>query len=372
MTIILAVWCILVLASTISWFIVLVKLFKENGIFHGILGFFCGIYLFIWGWIKHRELNLTIPMAILSAAWLIGIVMSAFIEHPWNLREGFISQQEEKIPVGAVLSANNEVIMYSITGCPYCAAKRAELDSHGISFTDYDINKDQEARTRLDQRIRETVKPGSKIALQAPIIDVNGTLLLANPPISEIKQYLRYAQATLLSSSEEAVSSKSAGKIPSPDDLKKADEWRQKALALSKDGKFSDPDRALEYFNKAIRLDPNNALIYNNRGILLKDLGRYEEAIEDHTQALNLDSNFAEAHNNRGVAHYMLGNYQEAIKDCARARQIEPKFSNAYFNLALAYYKLEDLRSMCHNFRKACNFGDCNGINWARENGFCR
>ncbi|NMO15769.1 hypothetical protein HPC49_03425 [Pyxidicoccus fallax] len=40
------------LASLIFFIMVLIKLFQAKGPLHGILGIFCGIYTFIWGWMN--------------------------------------------------------------------------------------------------------------------------------------------------------------------------------------------------------------------------------------------------------------------------------------------------------------------------------
>lgn len=46
----LLVYTILGVASLICWIIVLVNIFQDDGIFLGILGVFCGIYAFYYGW----------------------------------------------------------------------------------------------------------------------------------------------------------------------------------------------------------------------------------------------------------------------------------------------------------------------------------
>ena len=57
---ILTILAILVgLANLILFIIVLVKLFQEKGVGHGILGIICSLYTFIWGWTKHKELKIT-------------------------------------------------------------------------------------------------------------------------------------------------------------------------------------------------------------------------------------------------------------------------------------------------------------------------
>jgi tetratricopeptide (TPR) repeat protein len=55
-----------------------------------------------------------------------------------------------------------------------------------------------------------------------------------------------------------------------------AGEWNNKGFDLGKAGEY---EKAIECFDKAIELNPNAALAYNNRGNAYKDLGQYERAI---------------------------------------------------------------------------------------------
>ena len=71
---------------------------------------------------------------------------------------------------------------------------------------------------------------------------------------------------------------------------------------------------AIKDHDKAIELDPNYAMAYNNRGVAKADLKQYFEAIKDHDKAIELDPNYAMAYNNRGVAKEGLKQYEAAIK----------------------------------------------------------
>jgi len=51
-----------------------------------------------------------------------------------------------------------------------------------------------------------------------------------------------------------------------------AEDWFLKAVALSDGGKFTNPEKAIEYLDKVIKLGPNFANAYYNRGIAYADL----------------------------------------------------------------------------------------------------
>jgi Flp pilus assembly protein TadD len=54
------------------------------------------------------------------------------------------------------------------------------------------------------------------------------------------------------------------------------DAWNAKGVALSNKHKY---DEALKAADEAIRIDPNNAKFWRNKGIFLKHLGRTSEAM---------------------------------------------------------------------------------------------
>ena len=64
------------LGSLICFIIVLIKLFQENGVLHGILGLICGLYTFIWGWINAGRLNIRNLMLIWTLLIIVGIIIN--------------------------------------------------------------------------------------------------------------------------------------------------------------------------------------------------------------------------------------------------------------------------------------------------------
>jgi hypothetical protein len=64
------------LGCLICGIIVLIKLFQEKGILHGILGFICGLYTFIWGWMNATRLGIKNIMIIWTLLLLLFIVVN--------------------------------------------------------------------------------------------------------------------------------------------------------------------------------------------------------------------------------------------------------------------------------------------------------
>jgi tetratricopeptide (TPR) repeat protein len=61
-----------------------------------------------------------------------------------------------------------------------------------------------------------------------------------------------------------------------------ASELWKKALALWTNGEYTDPDKALDYLNKAIELNPGYAKAYYNRAVIYEILGRNRNAVDDY------------------------------------------------------------------------------------------
>ena len=79
---------------------------------------------------------------------------------------------------------------------------------------------------------------------------------------------------------------------------------------------------AKENYDEAIRLNPQNAKAYNNRGVFCHELGDYDWAIYDYEDAIRLDPEYAEAYSNRGLTSQSLGNVEEAERDFQKAKEL--------------------------------------------------
>jgi hypothetical protein len=65
------------LASLVCFVMVLIKQFQTAGALHGIIGLItCGIWTFIWGWMKASTLNLKNIMLAWTGLIVLGIVLN--------------------------------------------------------------------------------------------------------------------------------------------------------------------------------------------------------------------------------------------------------------------------------------------------------
>jgi len=100
-------------------------------------------------------------------------------------------------------------------------------------------------------------------------------------------------------------------------------DWHDKAHALWDGEKYTDPKKAIEYLSNAIKLLPDDAKAYSDRGNAYNKLGQHQRAIKDYNKAILLKPNFAVFYYNRGIIYGKLGQHQRAIEDFDKA--IQPK-----------------------------------------------
>ena len=90
--------------------------------------------------------------------------------------------------------------------------------------------------------------------------------------------------------------------------------------------------RALELINRVISLAPKNAIAYSNRGNILKELYRLDEALISLDKAIELQPDYAEAYNNKGNVLQDLHRYEEALQWYDKAIALQQNYAEAYSN----------------------------------------
>ncbi|KYK34518.1 MAG: hypothetical protein AYK19_11950 [Theionarchaea archaeon DG-70-1] len=112
-------------------------------------------------------------------------------------------------------------------------------------------------------------------------------------------------------------------------------------------------ENALEYFSKAIGLDPEYEKAYHNRGIVYYELERFEEAIADYNRVIELDPGYVLAYKNRGLVYLRLNQFEKAIADFDKAIEVDPGIAQAYNNRGWVYYRLNQFEKAIAEFDKA-------------------
>jgi len=111
-------------------------------------------------------------------------------------------------------------------------------------------------------------------------------------------------------------------------------------------------DKAIENYDKAISLNPNDSNVYYNRGNVYAAKGEYDKAISEYGKVIELNSNDTDAYYRRGIAYAIKGEYDKAIYEYNKAIELNSIFAEAYYNRAYACYKTEAFNRAIEDYSK--------------------
>lgn len=271
----------------VMFILVLVKLFKNKGILHGILGIItCGIYPFIWGWVRHRHYELTRYMTIWTLAIVLQFVLQGALfyvgfplhdfakfmpESTPSLTSGVIQKMGKKPPMKTTRESAQQKTMQKPTAKPGSGTERTPVS--------------------------ETVSPAGG----API---DYTL--------EMKKI-----ESLLQTND-----------------KRPDLYYNRGWLHSYKGNLQ---MAIEDYSKAIELDKSDGDAYFNRGLILAKMGKYEEALRDFSDVIQLQVMTVESYCNRGNIYFETGKMDLALKEYNKALNLDTNDGDLLFNRAQVY-----------------------------------
>jgi len=111
-----------------------------------------------------------------------------------------------------------------------------------------------------------------------------------------------------------------------------AETWFERASEW--DGDPAQWGDAIDAYRRVVSIDPTYAAAWNNLGLLLHRMGRYDEAGTAYLSALDQDPRCCEATYNLGSLHEDRGEVEDAIADYRKALELSPDYADAHFNLA--------------------------------------
>jgi tetratricopeptide (TPR) repeat protein len=88
--------------------------------------------------------------------------------------------------------------------------------------------------------------------------------------------------------------------------------------------------KKIEFFTKALQLDPKLAAAYEQRGLLYYFQGKYDKVIQDYQTYLDLAPEKAGAYRMLGLGYLKNGDYAPAIAHFSRAIELEPQHPAGY------------------------------------------
>lgn len=112
-------------------------------------------------------------------------------------------------------------------------------------------------------------------------------------------------------------------------------------------------DRAISLLERAIRLDPSDALAYNALGVVWLEQANYTRALAAFDDAIRRAPQWAYAWHNRALAYTQAGNYSSAIRAYRHAMEVAPRYSYLPYNLGVLYQTLNRRKDAELSYRKA-------------------
>ena len=129
-----------------------------------------------------------------------------------------------------------------------------------------------------------------------------------------------------------------------------AEQYFERAFQHVEQGHF---ETGIADYSEALRLKPDYAIAYNNRGIAYSKSGDLRKALLDFTEAISLEPEFAEFYNYRGLAYHNQQDYHNAILDYTEAIELAPDYAVAYNNRGTARVYQGDNEGAIADYRQA-------------------
>lgn len=139
---------------------------------------------------------------------------------------------------------------------------------------------------------------------------------------------------------------------------------RSCALRLAQQGDYAE---AIALLNQLVHRHPQNAVAYNNRGLIYFQSGEMQKALHDYNTALQLNPNLASAYNNRANYYAACGELAAALADYDRAIDLHPSHVRAWINRGITLRDLGQYEEAIDNFEVALLFGQLEGHIWAER-----
>lgn len=116
-------------------------------------------------------------------------------------------------------------------------------------------------------------------------------------------------------------------------DAQEANNLNNRGVELAAEGKL---DEAIEAYNSAIKLNPNNLNFYFNLGNALKAQNKLEEAVKAYNSGLEINPEHVNSLINLGIVYKAQGKLQDAVESYYAAIDIAPNDACAYNCLGTA------------------------------------
>jgi tetratricopeptide (TPR) repeat protein len=124
-----------------------------------------------------------------------------------------------------------------------------------------------------------------------------------------------------------------------------------------KSAEIGDFNKAIAALNQLIERHPDNAIDYNNRGLVYFQFGEEQKAVRDFNKAIEINPGLPSAYNNRANYYAGIGDLEAALADYEKALDLNPTHVRAWINRGITLRELGEYNEAIDNFETALFFG---------------
>jgi serine/threonine protein kinase len=168
----------------------------------------------------------------------------------------------------------------------------------------------------------------------------------------ELRQQQRYALA--LQAYEEALRM----------DPENVYAWNGKGTTLYNQGNYK---KAFEAYQRATEIDPENAVIWVSAGLVLNRLQRYQQSLVHFERALTIDPQYVAAWNGKADAQMDLNMPEEALASYEQALTDDPYSFQAWNGLGNARSSLHDFQGSVEAYTRALLVNPKSAVAWCNK-----
>jgi len=257
----------------------------------------------------------------------------------------------------------NDLVILKVTGENLPIVRIGDIEKENIGEKVYVISSPKGLENTIsdgllsgirdtsDKKVLQITAPVSPGSSGGPVFNKDGEVIGIATFLLEEAQNLNFAMP--VNFIKDKIGSKKVTTIKDSDitDYKKTTEyWFYLGLYYSNSGKYRE---ALDAFNQALRIKPDDAEAHYNLGVVYWKSGMHKEAIESFKQTIRIRPNYAEAHKDLGIAYGKLVMYKEAIESLKQAIRIKPNDAEAHYNLGVTYFHLVMYKEAIESFTQA-------------------
>ena len=321
------------------------------------------------------------PKVFLSLSKLMAVIISSFLiiscQQSKNKAE---KKQTQEVKKDELALLNDEIVADTENAALYFRRSQIFMQKNNIKQAFDDINKAVTIdSTKMDYVLALADICFKGLQIQKSIdtykkaISINPKSTEAHMKLSELYLYLKAYPSCLSEANEALKIDKNIAKAyflkgfayKETGDTSKAISSFQTAVEIKSEyydayiqlGNIEAARKhkiALQYYNNALRLQPNSTEALYNRGLLFQNMGELDRAVIDYTFILKIDNRYADAHYNLGYIDLAyMKDYKSAITHFTDVIRINSQSAEAYYNRGVAFELSGDNTSAEKDYRQA-------------------